>query len=800
MKKTLIDSGWTIRPSSVPAYPRPQTREVWELPAQVPGHVHLDLVRARWIEDPFRECAEGGANWIDELDWTYQTKFEFKPTKGLAKRELQFAGLDTVASIYLNDELIAQHDNFFCPLHLDVTDKLLEGENSLKVVLKSAVKVGEERRRAYLEKEGLPWDTLYFDERAFVRKPGYMSGWDWGPRLVSCGIWAPVTIVEYASRIRSFEVLQTPLGEGRFKLTANFEVEGDFDPELTYNGRVIPGREWEVSDALWWPNGEGEQNLQTVTLSLPGGESVTKKIGLRTIELVRNKDEHGTSFEFVVNGRPIWTRGANWIPNDSFPSRITAADYHQAAQRYAKLGMNMLRVWGGGLYETEDFYDACDENGLLVWQDFPFACSYYPDDEAYQAVIAQEAEVQIKRLRSRTSLALWCGNNENRAMYYGRWADFAPPRYYGENLYDRTLKEAVAKFDPSTDYIESSPLLVKGMPGIENPTQNSDDHYWEVWHGKGDWAFYKDSNTRFCSEFGFASSCSESAWKHVSDRELTPEDPSVRWHDKTGKPWDVFKGFIELHYPESKTLEEWIYYSQLNQRDAMRAAVEHYRRGVLCRGSLIWQINDCWPVQSWAMEDYLRLLKPAGFELERLYAPVLISAEVDGENLNVWVANDSPQAVENELRIEFLEANGNHLGAESYSYRLTPTERALVATVPMKGSVAACSCPDAMPRFAFKGEPKDLQLPLNPIVAEQVGDEIRLKVPGLALDLVVTTDTNPHGLKELATGLSGARAISGTDLDLRFRISGEIGWLKARSLAGLHEINLASVPTFVAKQ
>ncbi|MCC2672892.1 MAG: glycoside hydrolase family 2 immunoglobulin protein beta-sandwich, partial [Armatimonadetes bacterium] len=655
MRTTLLHSGWSfLHLDPGPGYPQPNVQRQRWLPASVPGHVHLDLMANGVIQDPFVRLGELGCRWVDEADWAYRTTFHWTPDPSLPRRVLQFEGLDTVCEVSLNGERIAAHDSMFLPLEVDVTDRLREGENELRIDFRSPVQVGQERRAAYFAAEGLPNVLERFDERAFVRKAGYMSAWDWGPRLLSCGIWRPVALVEYAARIRSFTVRQEPLPDGRFRVWTETVVDGDAEVTLTFGEHSASSSSTALQELdlvldearLWWPNGMGEQHLYPASVRLGNGQEVRKRIGLKTIALRREADEFGESFEFVVNGRPLWARGANWIPNDSFPSRVTVRDYHAQIADCRALGFNMLRVWGGGFYEAEPFYDACDEAGILVWQDFPYACCYYPDGPAEQEVARAEAAHHVRRLRDRASLALWCGNNENHQMWQEKWGvpTDHPPRYYGEPIYEAVLPGVVAELDPGRPYIPSSPI---GIPptgpqaGKVNSGGYGDSHYWDVWHGRGDWRFYLDSDARFSSEFGFASSCSLALW----DRTLVPGDrefegPIVRWHDKTKKAWETCRGYVTDHYPEPQTLEDWVYYSQLNQRDALRCGIEHYRRGEFCKGSLIWQFNDCWPVESWAVQDYRRLLKPAGYELARLYADRLVSlVGAEGEEA-VHVVND----------------------------------------------------------------------------------------------------------------------------------------------------------------
>jgi beta-mannosidase len=455
---------------------------------------------------------------------------------------------------------------------------------------------------------------------------------------------------------------------------------------------------------LWWPAGLGAQHLYTVESVLvpPGSrpeprasgalDRRAQRIGLRTLRLVRAEDRFGQSFELEVNSRRIWAVGANWIPDSSFPSAVTRERVFAQLERARDMNMNMLRVWGGGLYESDDFYDAADVLGILVWQDFPYACSYYPDGESAQAIARHEAASAVRRLRNRASLALWCGNNENLTMFESKWGEPGkhPPRCYGERIYEQVLPALLAELDPERPYIPTSPWggTSSNSGGV------GDQHYWDVWHGRGDWKFYQDSGARFASEFGFAAAPGHAAFRRIAGvpgagdaLRLPVRDRAARWHDKTAKGYDTFIGYVELHYPPSENVEEWSYRSQLNQRDALRFGIEHYRRSEFCKGALIWQLNDCWPGQSWAVIDGELEYKAAAYELRRLYAPALVSLELDGVEARVWaVLDNTHEPVVDRVAIEARSSlDGRSLRAEEARVTLAPGTRALVLSFSLAG-------------------------------------------------------------------------------------------------------------------
>jgi beta-mannosidase len=779
------------------------------LTATVPGHVHTDLVRHGVIAEPFEGMAELGCQWVDEEDFVYRASFEFKRDANLPSRILRFEGLDTVARVSLNGELVAEHENMFVPLEVDVSERLHEGENELEVAFASAARVGRERRARYFASEGLPDNLLRFDERAFVRKAQYMFGWDWGPKLVSAGICLPVSLVEHAGRLRDVAVREEHRDDGSVALTFSSTIDGTGEVVHFVEGSEKGVRDGETlvieKPKLWWPAGYGAQSRVLVT-SLLGPRALSSRaemegsaldrrrrhLGLRSVRLVREKDARGESFELEVNGKRVYCVGANWIPDHSFPSTITRSRLREQLGRACDMNMNMLRVWGGGLYESDDFYEACDELGLLVWQDFPYACSYYPEDDASLALARREAAENVRRLRHHPSLVIWCGNNENLTMFEEGWEDRArhPKRYYGERIYDGVLPEVLAELDPSRPYIPTSPWGGERANG----GNVGDQHYWDVWHGRGDWKHYDDSTGRFASEFGFASAPGHATLgRFAPDADdplaLPVRDRRARWHDKTLKGYETFIGYVELHYPASKTLEEWSYFSQLNQRDALRHGIEHFRRSDFCKGSLIWQLNDCWPVQSWAVLDFDATYKAAAFELRRLYAPALASLVVSGGRARVVaVLDNAREAIRGEAVLEAHSLlDGRSLARLTANVTLAPGERREVLDADISGfprdeTLLTVSFAGTQ-SFRLLGEPKDARLSTPRLVASLVPGGLAVESDVPVVDLFVW---DRDGKLELADNFvtlpAGGRVV--------LRASGSPRRLAARSLAGTHPIEL----------
>ncbi|HEY5960894.1 MAG TPA: glycoside hydrolase family 2 TIM barrel-domain containing protein, partial [Polyangiaceae bacterium] len=754
----------------------------------------------------FASLQEIGCQWVDEQAFTYRLNFVFAPDANLARRVLRFEGLDTVCRIFLNGALIAEHDNMFVACEIDVTTAIVVGHNELRVEFDSAWQVGRERRARYFEEQQLAPDTVRFEPRAFLRKAQYMFGWDWGPCLVSAGIWRPVSLIEYNARIRDVAVRQRHRDGGGVELEFDSEFEGIGEIYHWVDGIDRPVRDGELvridDPQLWWPSGLGEQPLYGITSVLVVGAPQSRqsleaaldvreqRIGLRTVELVRAPDQFGESFQFVVNGRALYALGANWIPDDSFPSRVDAERVRRQLNCAKHLGTNMLRVWGGGLYESDEFYAGCDELGILVWQDFPFACSYYPDDKQACAAVRVEAEYAIRRLRNHPSLVIWCGNNENHMMRDSGWdgAEHHPVRYHGERIYDATLPDVLAELDASRPYLASSPI---GKEQANSGT-DGDQHFWDVWHGRGDWRNYAESDARFCSEFGFAAAPSAKAWHAMALSDLCRtdlRDRVARWHDKTAKGYETFVGFVELHYPVSVTLEDWTYYSQLNQRDALRFGIEHYRRSQFCRGALIWQFNDCWPVQSWSVVDSAFQRKAAAFELGRLYAPLLISLERVGDIVRVWAILDNAQrGIAAHCRVEVRSLDhGELLDGLDLQLDLEPGERRVVGSLDVsrcvKHNTVVIADVDGRHGFLLLAEPKELKLAASELTLTRTDCGLRIETTSPVVDLRLSDAFGECEFFDnyFTLGASGA---------IHLRSRGICREPLARSLAGAHPIRV----------
>ncbi|MBN2773349.1 MAG: glycoside hydrolase family 2 protein, partial [Prolixibacteraceae bacterium] len=630
MEQSLISSNWQFRQVG--------TNE-W-MPATVPGTVHTDLLANKKIEDPYYRLNELDMQWIDKVDWEYKTTFNVdKETLGAGRIALDFKGLDTYADVFVNGNKVESTDNMFREYLLDVKDFVKEGENELHIVFRSPVIEGLKKYDAqgYVipvsdndqavrgQVEGGKMVSIY------TRKAGYHFGWDWGPRLVTSGIWRPVYLKAWdEARIENIQIVQNSVTEEKATMSAVFEVDainGGSGKLSISNGGVIlakkqidfkPGIQtyhvdFEIKNPeLWWTNGLGEPHLYTLTgeVNLNGYKTTAnERIGIRTLELVRDKDDQGTSFYFKLNGVPVFMKGANYIPNDVFLPRVTEENYKRVINTSKESNFNMIRVWGGGIYENDIFYDLCDEAGILIWQDFMFACAMFPGDEAFLENVKQEAIDNVKRLRNHPSIGLWCGNNEILGAWFGWGWKQAAERESKENadkiwkaytdIFHKILPEAVGEYDQQRSYWGSSPSSGLGIPA---DLKNGDEHYWGVWWGKEPFKNYATHIARFMSEYGFQSFPEIATVRKYAE----PEDYNIlsevmNSHQRSSIGNETIEYYMLQEYNQPKDFESFLYVNHVLQAEGIKFALEGHRRAMpYCMGSLYWQINDCWPVASWS--------------------------------------------------------------------------------------------------------------------------------------------------------------------------------------------------------
>lgn len=675
---------------------------VW-LPAEVPGMVHLDLLRNNKIPDPFYGTNEGGLQWIDSADWEYRTQFICD--SALLRHsniDLVFEGLDTFAEVFVNDSLVLRTVNMFRTWRVDCKRIAKSGRNELRIVFTSAVRRGRELSKNIRL-------TLPGNEKVFTRKAQYQFGWDWGPRFVSCGVWRSVRMEAWNDiRIESVALRQESLNEHAAHLRAEYEVS--VQTEGTYIFRVqnrsADGRlqtivnsrrealkrgvqtvsvDWVIpKPELWWSNGLGKPHLYTFACEvLPDGtgnevlSSKTISIGLRTIKIVQRPDSMGVGFAIELNGQSVFMKGANYIPPDSFLPRVKQDTYKRIVQDAAAASMNMLRVWGGGSYEADDFYTLCDEHGILIWQDFMFACAMYPGDSAFVENVRREAVDNVKRLRNHPCIALWCGNNEiDEGWQNWGWqkqfnysaADSATVWHWYETVFHKVLPDVIARYDSGRFYWRSSPQF--GWGRKESLTRG-DAHYWGVWWGLEPFSMYEKKVGRFMSEYGMQSLPALPTIAAIApppEQHLT--SATMKVHQKHPTGYENIQQYLQRDYKQPKNFEQYVYVSQLLQARGITMAIEAHRRAMpYCMGTLYWQLNDCWQVSSWSSVDYAGHWKALHYAVKELYGNLLFSVQRTQEPTDkgfiINLASDIPHETSGTLEMQLRFFDGKVLWSKS---------------------------------------------------------------------------------------------------------------------------------------
>ncbi|MGC4075242.1 MAG: glycoside hydrolase family 2 protein [Nibricoccus sp.] len=698
---SLAAESWRFRDCST---------KTW-MPAVVPGCVHTDLLRQKKISDPFFGVNEAGLQWIEEREWEYKTTFNVSGAL-IADEvvELVADGLDTVATVLLNGKEVARTDNMFIGWRWNVKSLLKQGKNEIVVRFGSAMEYIRTHRTEHAPREIN--DPVGGCTR--IRKQQCQFGWDWGPRFVTAGIWRDIRLESWSgNRLENVRISQVHATDGSVTVSLAPELVRP-DAKTTCRWKLALGEVTVASGTgtviivknpqLWWPQGQGEQPLYRLEVTVAAADGTPighwqKRIGLRTIALDRHKDQWGESFQIVVNGRAIFAKGANWIPAHTFVTVLGREDYARDLRSAVAAHMNMIRVWGGGIYESEDFYDLCDELGLLVWQDFMFGCTPYPGDDAFVESVQAEAAYQIKRLRHRASLALWCGNNE---VWSCNAHDLIKPEFAVlRAAYDRVFHEAlppvVAANDPATAYWPSSPWRGDVAADHAAGEQRGDTHYWDVWHARHPVKDYEKWAFRFVAEFGmqsYSSPATNATFCPPGDDNVF--GPVMENHQKNRAGNQIILDYVSRRYRFPKGQDELIYLSQLNQAYCMQTGVEHYRRLMpRCMGALYWQLNDCWPVASWSSIEFTGRWKALQYVARRFFAPALVSAHIPGDEgaiignyrtstvreIHLHTSYDAPVSASGVLRWNVFHLEGRSLLAGKKKVDLKPGESAKQQTL-----------------------------------------------------------------------------------------------------------------------
>ncbi|MFO7959041.1 MAG: glycoside hydrolase family 2 protein [Candidatus Brocadiia bacterium] len=658
-----LNDGWKLcRTETVDVAEATDAAEDW-IDAEVPGCVHMDLMRADRIPDPFYGFNDEEVQWVADENWLYRTTFDASPDMLTMERvDLVCRGLDTFGTVVLNGTTVGEADNMFRTWRWDVTE-LLEEEGNELIVLFESPRV---RGAALSDADGEGLSARSTPARAYTRKAQYASGWDWGPDLNTSGIWQPVYLegIEGA-RLRdvwahaNWEDPDNPvihveadveaLADGSAQMKALLTdgapvAEAAASADLTTGPNTLTASFRVEDPRLWWPRGAGPQELYTLTVEVEIDDQTltrTRRIGLRRVELVREKDDEGESFVLHINGEPIFCRGANWIPSDNFLPRLTDADYEDLLHMAADANMNMLRVWGGGIYEQDRFYELCDELGIMVWQDFMLACAAYPEHlDDFRANVEHEAEEQVRRLRNHPSIVLWCGNNECQWHYGEGGGDH-------ESLCEQVLPALCARLDPTRPYWPGSPY------GGEEPNDPhcGDQHFWSTW-----WRWWKPESMRgfpgrFLSEFGLqAPPAPETVRLYIPSSGHHMQSRVMEHHNRAMEGTERIFRYLAAQFRVPCEFEDTVYLMQLAQAEGIKTGVDYWRgRKFLTAGALFWQFNDCWPVTSWSCVDCEHRPKALYHYARRFFSPVCPVIECGDGEWSVRVINDRLRPFKGEL-------------------------------------------------------------------------------------------------------------------------------------------------------
>lgn len=799
-----------LKHKNPPSYVERELNENWQfrkigtdewLPAKVPGVVQSDLVANKKMDNPLYFDNEKQSIALENADWEYKTTFAITDDE-LKKShlELNFKGLDTYTEIYLNNVLINKTDNMFVEYLFDCKKYILNGKNELRIIFKSATRVGMEKLKnnSYLIPAVNELADTDKKTSVFSRKAPYHFGWDWGPRIVTAGIWRPILLRSWDEAYLSETYYElTNLSKTKANYSALVEVnagkKGEAQLEINLENRIVISKKlflkkglnsiklnFDITDPkIWWPNGYGEQPLYNINARLffQGNlmHEVAKTIGIRKVELVQEKDSIGKSFKFRVNGIDMFMKGSNYIPGDNILTDVTSERYEKVIKSATDANMNMLRVWGGAIYENDEFYDLCDKKGLLVWQDFMFACSMSPGDTAHLKNLKSEFDYNVKRLRQHPSLALWCGNNENMVAWFGwnlqKIYKISPSdsvdlmKTYTKIFYD-LIPNTIKQHDSTRTYWPSSPGSGYALDQLPNE-KSGDIHDWWIWFGKATFKEIISRKNRFISEYGlqsFPEQKTMNAFATTSDtaydspifdykqRSLMRERKDAKGNVFNGN--DMILAYINMYYKTPKNISDYVYLSQMVQAKGLKDIIEGHRsHKPYCWGSLYWQINDCWPTMSWSTIDYFFRWKAAHYAVRNAYQDLVVYPNITGNLLDISVLSDKLVDVELKVGFKLMDFAGNiissaetaiiadqnnniHVFSKNITDFLANSDKSkIVLLVYAKNNNGEILTQNVL-HFV---EPKDLKLE-NPIITKKI-----TKVEDV-FEIELTTNTYTHGV------------------------------------------------------
>ncbi len=706
--------------------------------AEVPGCVHTDLINNKLIPDPYFGENEAKLQWIDKTSWEYKTTF-IADKSILEKQniELDFKGLDTYAEVSLNGQHLLTTDNMFCEWQTNIKSYLKEGENTLRILFHSPVVMALLSRDKFNLEAPMGYNFEFMQGELpnyapYWRKAGYMNGWDWGPKLTTSGIWRPVYLRAWDNaKINSIQIVQKEITKQKATINTIVAIESSaamgaiLNMSYSNNGNIKKVTPTAVKlqqglneiniditidkPAIWWPNGLGEQPLYEFVASLDinstTADLLKTKTGLRTVKLIREPEaDGGTSFYFEVNGNPVFAKGANYIPSDVFPSRVTPEHYEGLIKAAADANMNMLRVWGGGIYESDLFYELCDQYGIMIWQDFAFAIYHTPDYPEFMASIQKELKDNIQRLRNHPSIVLWCGNNETELIW-----DMLMKKYFGYKIDDKVdnlleylipippsgnvdpavtarvekayddifynyIPEAIEKYDyNSHDYWPSSPMSDYKTPMSQTKPQSGDMHFYIAMLDLP-FSAYLETPSHFFSEHGFhAWPDKKTVYGFTSPEDRKIDSPVMKAHIKEMGGSTTINNFIEKYYGTPKDFDSYLYLSQVQQAEGMKLALETHRRWMpYTMGTLYWQLNDVWPGATWASIDYLNNLKPLHYFVKKAFEPLIVVPSNHKNEFKITIVSEEKKAFNAKLEMQIIDFNGKKLWEQSKSVSIKP--------------------------------------------------------------------------------------------------------------------------------
>ncbi|MCT9818870.1 glycoside hydrolase family 2 protein [Microbacterium sp. W1N] len=781
-----LHDGWTLRAAGGPA--PAEIGAAGAIPATVPGSVHVDLLAAGLIPDPFHGVNEAAVAWVGLVDWTYETTFTWAPD-GHSCHDLVFDGLDTVTEIRLNGALLGATANQHRGYRFDVGAILVEGENTVELAFRAPIPYANEQSLALGVRPRpypLPYDA--------IRKSACSFGWDWGIATFTSGPWKPVRLESWSgARLAEVRVSATPEGEGG-AVTAEVLIERDGESDAATTVRLsvtgpgaqpagsatatVDGDTAQVRVELpvaerWWPVGYGDATRYGVDVVLADADAdapldtAHRKVGFRTVHWDTSADEAGNAFTLVVNDQPVFVKGVNWIPDDALPVRVDRARIERRFRQALAANLNLVRVWGGGLYESDDFYDLADELGLLTWQDFLFACAAYAEEEPLRSEIEQEARENIVRLASHPSLVLMTGNNEALEGFENwGWKRRLDGKTWGAFYYYDLFPRLVGELAPHVTYIPGSPFS-QGMGWDPTPTADSPSgtqtgphpldagsgtvHLWRQWNDR-DWTTYREHTPRFVAEFGWQGPPTWSTLTgSLDDAPLTPESPGMIVHQKAAEGNVKLTNGLLPHFRLPEDMETWHWAMQLNQANAVGAALDHFRSWAPhTMGAIVWQLNDCWPVTSWAAIDGEERPKPLLHALRNAFAPRVVTVQPRGDGLAAVLGNDTAQEWSGRLDLHRLSYDGTARAGVSVEVTV-PARSTLV--VPVDPAVAApgeaasellVAGVGAVRGLWFFAEPRDSALGAAELTVDtrpvEGGTEVTVTAAALARDVTLLVD------------------------------------------------------------